>query len=126
MPKIAGHQVTCSCVKIWWVNDTENPSAKRDGTPIPISTSTRLTDVPPTGQRTYIILNSKSTSAPLTLTFVGGCAILSSSAFIQTRSGQFEVLVPRGDVIKDYTHNKGTILKRPWKHVHTLRTANDD
>src|SRR5438067_904548 len=114
MPTIKGHEVTCSYVKIWWTNDSGNPRATRDGGQIPISTSTSLYDVPPTGHHTYIILNQNSASGQLSLTFVKGCALVSSSAFIQTRRGKFEVLVPRKDVINDYTHNKGTILHRRW------------
>jgi len=56
----------------------------------------------------------------------GICLFLTSTAFIQKYPAIFELLVPRGAVINDYTHEEGSILKGLWKHVHQLKPPNNN
>ena len=56
----------------------------------------------------------------------GICSFLASTAFIQKYPGIFELLVPRGAFINDYTHEEGTILEGIWQHVHRIAPPNND
>jgi hypothetical protein len=48
------------------------------------------------------------------------CTRHASSAFIQEKSGNLDVLVPFGAAIDEFTHETSVVDQQLWKHVHKL------
>lgn len=144
---ITNRKITCHYIELWWNNDTATTNAQATrsaagGQIILTSGGSDSGTSPPQhlkdgslspGTYHYTITNwddSGDSGQARQDSRIRNCPRPKTSAFIQIdqgkSSGAFELLVPRGTDINDYTHPEGTILEGPWQHVHTLKLPKEN
>jgi hypothetical protein len=143
---ITNRKITCHSTELWWNNDpaATNAQGARDAAGGQVTLASGGSDSgtsPPQhlkdgslspGTYHYTITNwddSGDSGQAGQDSRIRNCPRPKTSAFIQIdqgkSSGAFELLVPRGTDINDYTHLEETILKGSWKHVHTLKLSKE-
>jgi hypothetical protein len=144
---ITNRKITCHSTELWWNNDpaATNAQGARDaagGQKVLTSGGSDRGTSPPhhlkdgslsPGTYHYTITNwddSGDSGQARQDSRIRKCPRPKTSAFIQIdqgkSSGAFELLVPRGTDINDYTHLEETILEGPWQHVHMLKLPKED